>query len=280
MRSVISRLASLGCMGLLSLAGCSGAPDEGAAAAATAAASASAAVQRPIEDFVARQGTYCVLMGGTECVLFEPPVANILGWIKIKDGVRRYARVDFAGLADRYLGGALGTTFAGGITERPLPDGRAEVTVRLHTRNALAWVWGRAVLPGGFGPNHRLWGHTATEVAAGAAPALVDSDFTVVFLSPAMGAPMPDLTQFSFDATYAGARVREAIVTHGLGELTADAEALGVGPAGPAELVVHQLGLFEVYANVAEDRDPLPNDGGIWNGGWPVELLNLVPVGR
>lgn len=49
--------------------------------------------QRPIEEVVAAQGTYWVVMGSNPaCVLLEPPVGKILGWISIQDGVRCFAK--------------------------------------------------------------------------------------------------------------------------------------------------------------------------------------------
>lgn len=236
--------------------------------------------QRPIEEFVAAQGTFCVVMGSNPaCVLFEPPVGNILGWISIQDGVRYFAKIDFAGLADRYLGGVLGTTFEGSITERLMPDGRAEVSVRLHTRNALAWVSGRTPTPtGSWGPAFPLLGHPAQQVEAGADPALADCEFRFVFVNPAMGAPMPDLTQFSFDPAYVGQRLFESI----------SAQARGLTPDhAPAALVLHMTGLMETYQQILERRVErygedwvAPTTHGIWtDAGWPGGVLEIKPVG-
>jgi hypothetical protein len=87
---------------------------------------------RPITAFVDAQGTFCFPDGMGGCLTFVPPVANFIGWT---DRARNRAlSVDYAGLVDDFFGGALGTTTAGTVTERPLADGRAEVTVVLHTR--------------------------------------------------------------------------------------------------------------------------------------------------
>jgi len=236
--------------------------------------------QRPIEEFVAAQGTYCVVMGtNPACVLFEPPAGNVLGWISIQDGVRYFAKVDFAGLADRYLGGVLGTTFEGSITERRMPDGRAEVSVRLHTRDALAWVSGRTQTPAGsWGPAFPLFGHPAHQVEAGADAAFADCEFRFVFVNPAMGAPMPDLTQFSFDPAYIGQRLFESI----------SARARGLTPDhAPAALVLHMTGLMETYQQIVERRVErygedweAPSTHGIWtDAGWPGGVLEIKPIG-
>jgi hypothetical protein len=117
-------------------------------------------IQRPIEDFVNAQGTFCIPCGapGTTCIngcgLFIPPVANFVGWDTLQEvppqqgNVQpvRCASVDYAGLANAKIeelsGGTIsfGTTTSGTVTERALADGRAEVSARLHTTNALTWV--------------------------------------------------------------------------------------------------------------------------------------------
>ena len=111
-------------------------------------------LQRPIEDFVNAQGTFCIDDGSGGCFLFVPPVANFFGWDNLQEvppqqgNVQpvRCASVDYAGLANAKIeelsGGSISfdTTTEGTVTERPLRDGRAEVSVRLHTENALTWV--------------------------------------------------------------------------------------------------------------------------------------------
>src|SRR5258708_11117492 len=78
------------------------------------------AATRPITDFTSRQGDYCLKFGGitgidctaggygkTSCDLFVPPQPNAYGWSAPKTSV--FALVDYAGLADPFLGGRLGT---------------------------------------------------------------------------------------------------------------------------------------------------------------------------
>src|SRR5687767_8006772 len=94
-----------------------------------------AATQRPIADFVNAEGTTGI---------FVPPVADFIGWgsAAAKPPVR-FASVDYAELADTYLSGqglSLGTRTAGQVTEQELADGRAKVSVVLHTTDALTWV--------------------------------------------------------------------------------------------------------------------------------------------
>lgn len=257
---------------------------------------------RPIEEFVQAQGTFCYRPTPlASCFLAEGPVGNIVGWMTYEDGFRRFARVDFAGLVDRYrlANGlpAVGTTFEGSITERPLKDGRAEVTVVLHTRNAPAWIrfnpWtdrngdGLGTSDEVSAPSAWVWGRRAAELAAGAEPTLVEAEYTLVFVNPAMGHPMPDLLQFSFDPTYQDQpgdlkRLSTSIVAWGVGELNADAATVGLGSAGePLALWLAQVGLFSFRERLSGLPEQVPPwlDRFLRNGGWLVEVLDLQPVG-
>ncbi len=98
------------------------------------------AVQRPIQDFLSAQGTLCIDNGAGGCLLFVLPDPNFLGWnSELDDTPVRFAGVDYAGLANAYAAGKE-PQITGTVKERPLKDGRAEVTVLLHTKNANLWV--------------------------------------------------------------------------------------------------------------------------------------------
>jgi hypothetical protein len=268
-----------------------------AAAPAVRADDSAAARQRPIEEFVDAQGTYCggPLVNYPGCKA-EGPIGNLIAFQKYVAGYRRFVRVDFPALTDRYLASeglpTLGTTYYGSITEQPLPDGTAHVSVRLHTQNAPAWlrynVWNdndqNGVWSAGdtLGATFWAWGANAAQLATGSAPSLLDVEFKIVFINPAMGAPMPDLFQFYFDPVYVGKRLYLSITAKGAGELAADAAALGLGePGDPADLRLHQVGLPEVYANLPEEAGQPGHTGGIFNNaGWPVELLEVKPLAK
>lgn len=150
-------------------------------------------IPRSIHEAVNRQGTFCFTPPGSAgCFLFDPPVANYI-FFQRSDNLWTTA-VDYAGLEDRWLrehgANHLGfmTTFSGTVTERPLADGRAEITVELHTDNALA----RAFVSNPDGSSTPLFGYTPTEVLAGAQPATGSSDFEFLYIAPRVGMPLQD----------------------------------------------------------------------------------------
>lgn len=223
-----------------------------------------AADTRPISDFIEQQGTYCFPDGSGGCLLFVPPVENFFGW---NDPVNnRGASVDYAGLADKYLtsvGIPLGTTFSGTIVELPMKDGRAEVKVVLHTKNALTWV-----IEGGedYATDPLLFGYRPTDVAAGATPVLADITFKVVFINTAPGAPLPDLIQL----VVAPEEGQEgplffAMRAQAAGPLR---EAFGVQDGTPGRATIIQTGLFVT-----------PFMGAV-SDGFPVERIDLKVVGK
>jgi hypothetical protein len=155
----------------------------------------SGTVQRPISDFLSQQGTYCVAnpTPPPACLLFNPPSLNFLGWGDLP--FDKCAAVDYAGLTNSTYGGIFGTETSGTVVERPLRDGRAEVTVTLHTAKALTFVVADC---SDFANGQLLFGHRATDVLAGADAALADSFLEITFTNSAPGAPLPDFFQLYF----------------------------------------------------------------------------------
>ena len=235
------------------------------------------AAQRPISEFVSAQGTFCRPDGAGGCLLFVPPLQNFLGWRDPQENIS--ISVDYAGIADAWLqsqpGGVdLGTTTSGILTERPLPDGRAEVHVRLHTRNALTWVINRTGCPPGsaFAVCPLLLGYRAPDVLAGAEPALGQSLLTVVFVNTAPGAPMPDLLQISSGRFRLPGQEFHSISIHARadGDLRA---ASGFAEGTPGHAEVTQVGLFDTGAGHRDD-DAHPFDG------FPAENIHFGPTGE
>ena len=208
---------------------------------------------RPIGDFISTQGTYCFPDGMGGCILFVPPIQNFLGWSD-PDGL--LASVDYAGLADDWLNGLLGTEFDGTVRERPLADGRAQVRVVLHTKNALTWV----VEGDDFATSPLIFGYRAPDVAAGETPGLADSHMNIVFINSEPGAPLPDLMQLAF-APEPGQELRFL-------KINATANGPLVPDGTPAKATVTQTGIF---------RTPFM---GAVSDGFPVERIKIQEVGN
>lgn len=206
---------------------------------------------RPIKDFLDAQGT----LGG-------PAELQSIGWTDPK--TMRFALVDYTGFANKWIkeqsGGtiSLRTKTEGKIIERPLPDGRAEVTVLLHTKNALTWV----MEPWAFDPygDYLVFGHRAQDVVDGADPALGESLLMWVFINKAPGDPLPDLVA----ETLVGPTVEMIMLSF---EALADGtmrDAFGVPDGTPGRAQITEIGLF-----------PPGKDAR-----WPAEDIKLKVVGR
>ena len=169
--------------------------------------------QRPIEDFIQAQGTTSVFYRGP----YAPGLPDYaVGFTTApcpgefcQYATSRIGVVDYAGGANKYLErhgyGSLNTQTDGSITERLLPDGRAEITVVLHTTNALTfastWDYSLPSPPESAETNVRLFGSSVQDLLRypSRRPALGDSDLILIFKNPALGAPMPDLVKlFAF----------------------------------------------------------------------------------
>jgi hypothetical protein len=209
---------------------------------------------RPIENFLNVQGTLVPF----------PVTAELqsIGWTDPK--TMRFALVDYTGLANKWMeeqsGGtiSLGTETEGKIIERRLPDGRAEVTVLLHTKNALTWV----MAPWAFDPygDDLVFGHRAQDVLDGVDPALGESFLMWVFINKAPGAPLPDLVA----ETLVGPTVETIMLSfeaHADGTLRG---AFGVPDGTHGRAQITEIGLFP------PGKDPR----------WPAEHINLKIVGR
>jgi hypothetical protein len=153
---------------------------------------------RPISEFIAAQGTFCVDDGAGGCTSFVPPAPN---FVAFTDTVHnRGISFDYAGLSDQPLAGALGTTFTGNISERTVADGSVIITIHLHTSNALVYVipFDPTSSENQFGENPLIFGTRVSDVLAGAEPALGDSNFDLQFTNAAPGLPIPDFEQLLF----------------------------------------------------------------------------------
>lgn len=220
---------------------------------------------RPIEDFVERQGTYCLGHGyedpcPSDAWIILPPVENFIGWNDPARGIS--ASFDYAGLADACAGGAFGTEMSGHISERALADGRAEVHITLHTKNALTFVVD-SLFPE-VGP--LLFGQYLVEdtgncgmLPSGTEAALGSSLLHLSFINTEPGALLPDLIQVAFFPDE-GQELRK---------LSFYGQADGLLANGkPGRLKVTQTGLF------------MTNWMGATADGFPAEKIILREVGQ
>ena len=133
------------------------------------------------------------------CTLFVPPVAN---FVAFTDTVHDLGiSFDYAGLSDDPLGGALGTTFSGTISERTVADGSVIVTVRLHTSNALVYVipFYPTSPDNQFGENPAaLLDASVGRPGGRASPRSATATSTLEFTNAAPGLPIPDFEQLLF----------------------------------------------------------------------------------
>lgn len=223
------------------------------------------AVQRPIAEFLAAQGSTNV---------FVPPSGDYVGWFSaLADPPVRASSVDYAGVANRYLrsqGIDLGTTASGSWTERPLGGGRSEFKVLVHTKNALTWAIpldGTETNP--FGDNTLLFGWRAHDLVADRSrrPGLGGSQLQVVYRHNT-GAAAPDLTRDLFVTPDPDLEL-VAIYIHASATGPLHARA-GLGPDGtPGRCTTSQTGtLFRTPFNGANAD------------GFPAERVELRAIGR
>ncbi len=238
---------------------------------------AAAATQRPLADFINNQGSTS---------FYWPPFPDYFGWVNQDQLVSstgkplqcRFALIDYTGLGAAYLaahgGPWVGTTVSGSVTERPLADGRAEVTVVLHTTNALTF----AQTCDNIGPdNPDAFGYQQAELLANPAlqPGLSEVDFQAVFKNTAPGAPLPDLVQQNVCSNFpldchpfppGFEPVSMDIRANGSGPLHVSA---GVPEGTPGRLEVTQTGIFR----------PQPGGRVIYDA-YPAERVDWHPTGR
>ncbi len=219
-----------------------------------------AAVQRPLSDFLGAQGS----TNG-----FIPPLPDFIAWSN-NNPQTLFTAVDYAGVVASYLeshgGPALGTRITGTVTERPLADGRARVSVILHTDRALTWTI--AMPPTNIATDPLLYGYRGTDLLANPAltPALSSSDLQVDFNNTAPGAPLPDLiTAFVLGQAQPGQElVMLSFHSRGQGPLRA---AFGVADGTPGRCTVVNTGLFQT-----------PFRGALADA-FPAEHIQLQAVG-
>jgi hypothetical protein len=175
--------------------------------------------KRPLADFVNAQGTL------NDPPQFFPPVQDYVGWAG-GDFVT-FALVDYAGLADKFLGGVLGTKVRGHVLECALRDGTTQIVVRLITTRALGFAQSIAQLIANnfdFLNTPTIFGAKAvsgpddpgTGVIDGAAAAVGPVTLFTTFTIAGPGAALPDFLDIvNNPANYAPVTLRFHAVTSG-----------------------------------------------------------------
>ena len=217
---------------------------------------------RPIEDFLKAQGK------NLNGVL---PPYNYVVWGDPEE--KLLLSLDYVGLANKWIeqrsGGAisLDTKTDGTVIERPLPDGHAEVTVLLHTRNALTWV--AKYEPENSPPwGSLLFGHFPEQVLVGADPALGESFLKWVFINDGPGAPLPDFFDEALPlppAPNPHEWIRLSFVVQAEGTLR---EEFGVPDGTPARAQSTTVGLYQTAGK------------GATADGYPAEHVKLQVLSR
>lgn len=203
------------------------------------------AYSRPITDFTSQQQP--------DNVTWSDPYNNDAMFI------------DFAGADARAIqqagGPNLGSTFTGSITEKPLADGTALVTVHVQGTNVFTYAY---AMP--YSPDSLLFGHDSEEVAAGADAALGTSNFNLTFINTAPMAPLPDLAQLFVNPQPGQVPQRLSITGDATGTLRA---AFGVPDGTPGEAHTAQVGLL---------MSPSPAIAG--KGDFPSEFVHIEVAGN
>jgi hypothetical protein len=133
--------------------------------------------------------------------IVDSPFPDYNGWSTPLSDPAHFAYVDYAGVMARFLareeGIRIPTKVQGTVLERLLPDGRAEITVRMQTSSALAWI---VKLDFDLTQDPLDFGYRPDELIANRSlrPALAQSRLTWVFRMEAPGLPLPDIGLVSY----------------------------------------------------------------------------------
>lgn len=227
-------------LGGLVVAGCNDtSPPLSPSDAAPVFSAGTAVVHRPLEDFHATSRDCPVAW-------WDPSQPNMTAVIDFWDFFHNW-----------YPDVPLGTTYTGWVKERPLADGTAEITVRVHVKNAFTG----ARLLTETGPGPAVFGYLSREVAAGSPPVLGQGTFSITYINTAPGAPLPDFCDviFSEENTWQVSKI------HATGSATGPLRAtFGVPEGTPG-----RLNLVEVYRELTQAGSEVAKGH-----------INLRPIGQ
>jgi hypothetical protein len=158
-----------------------------------------------------------------------------------------------------FFGGDVGTTVTGNVTVRSLPDGRALVTVLMHSNNAVCWAYDFGLV------SSPTFGASPRQVALlGYTPSLGHGMERIEFTMLSPETPLPPLWELWTEQFPVTSLVTEFSCQ---GTLTA---ASGYPAGTPAMAPVTQRGL---YATVVPTGCPAGDC-------WPAELAFYKPTGQ
>lgn len=193
------KLLALSTLAVTAMAGCTG--DSVQPTAAGSAYSEEDVVRhptpgmvRPVGEFLASQGSYCMPDGQGGCITYAMPVQNHIAFYD--EAKRKTIMVDYAGTTNMFMREKAGmdyrTTFSGDMREEPMPDGRSRVTVHYTGENALVYIVnGTDIANGplflGTRPNELM--NPEKKGTTGY------MELTVSYINQAPGMPVPDLMQ-------------------------------------------------------------------------------------
>lgn len=229
--------------------------------------------QRPIEDFLSQQGTFCPGPAPfpAPCGTF---ISNYAAWSDPNVTPKLLAAVDYA--AKEPAAASLGTTMSGTVRERALGINETEVKVVLQTRNALTRIYAfdfaggtcGAITAGAIQFGRNLVGDPGT-VGVG------DSTLEVTFINRAApGAALPDILKYAVGPDCGGLSILDAKELKFRSSATGPLRppALGLTLDTPGRAQITQNGLIG-----AALRNGFR--GGLGDG-FPAEHVNLQVAGR
>ena len=154
--------------------------------------------KRPLSDFLDQQGSNSS---------FFVPFPDYVGFT---DGAfETFCLVDYAGVTGAFLADSfaveLGTNVRGQVFEEAMPDGSAEITVILHTKNALGFAQNiEDIINNGFdfSSTPTIFGNKALDVAVGDPAAVGSTSLKTRFRIAAPGDPLPDFIDVVFSTDY------------------------------------------------------------------------------
>ena len=227
-------------------------------AAAMPVSASGHAYSRPFSDWTA---------GQTPLDTASPVEFSIVWWYEAATGEALVVDMDgrVASWIDANGGQAPGPQLQGTVTERPLPDGRAEVTVTETIRGAITYGWQDVNDFADFPSGPKLFGYRAEEIAASAPAVTGKASFAITFINTAPGAPLPDFAHLAF-APDAGQEIVFSHFDSGAFGPLRSGSGYADGTRGMA--ATQQIGNFRTTG------------GGATADGFPVEFVSFRPVGR